>query len=70
MGFTFCAKIHPALQQRLNFFRETQQKFAQKHKFTGDQADIGEPAIKTPKKKPYLQELTIQEKSQSGKAGC
>nr|WP_293110504.1 hypothetical protein [Okeania sp. SIO2F4] len=46
------------------------QKFAQKHKFTGDKADIREPAIKTPKKKPYPQELTIQEKSQSGKAGC
>lgn len=49
----------------INFFRETQQKFAQEQKFTGDKAYVGEPAIKTPKKKSKNQELTSQETSQN-----
>lgn len=49
----------------INFFRETQEKFHQEQKFTRDKAYVGEPAIKTPKKKPHIQELTSKEKSQN-----
>ena len=49
----------------INFFRETQEKFHQEQKFTRDKAYVGEPAIKTPKKKPPIQELTSKEKSQN-----
>ena len=49
----------------INFFRETQEKFHQEQKFTRDKAYVGEPAIKTPKKKPHIQELTSREKSQN-----
>lgn len=49
----------------INFFREIQEKFHQEQKFTRDKAYVGEPAIKTPKKKPPIQELTSKEKSQN-----
>ncbi|ABG52676.1 hypothetical protein Tery_3600 [Trichodesmium erythraeum IMS101] len=49
----------------INFFREIQEKFHQEQKFTRDKAYVGEPAIKTPKKKPHIQELTSKEKSQN-----
>ena len=49
----------------INFFRETQEKFHQEQKFTREKAYVGEPAIKTPKKKPHIQELTSKEKSQN-----
>ena len=49
----------------INFFRETQEKFHQEQKFTREKAYVGEPAIKTPKKKPPIQELTSKEKSQN-----
>ena len=49
----------------INFFRETQEKFHQEQKFTRDKAYVGEPAIKTPKEKPPIQELTSKEKSQN-----
>jgi hypothetical protein len=52
----------PGKKSDINFFRETQQKFAPKQKFTGDKAYVGEPAIKTPKKKPKNQELSSEEK--------
>lgn len=55
----------PGKKSDISFFRETQEKFAQKQKFAGDQADVGESAIRTPKKKPKNQELTSQEKSQN-----
>ena len=41
----------PGKKSDINFFRETQEKFAGQQKFTGDKAYVGEPAIKTPKKK-------------------
>ena len=49
----------------INFFPEIQEKFHQEQKFTRDKAYVGEPAIKTPKKKPHIQELTSKEKSQN-----
>ena len=49
----------------INFFREIQEKFHQEQKFTRDKAYVGEPAIKTPKKKLHIQELTSKEKSQN-----
>ena len=55
----------PGKKSDINFFRETQQKFSEKQKFTGDKAYVGESAIKTPKKKPKNQELTSQEKYQN-----
>ncbi len=55
----------PGKKSDINFFRETQEKLAEPQKFTGDQAYVGEPAIKTPKKKPKNQELTDQEKSKN-----
>ncbi|MGB3512267.1 MAG: transposase family protein [Microcoleaceae cyanobacterium] len=55
----------PGKKSDINFFRETQQKFSPKQKFTGDKAYVGEPAIKTPKKKPKNQELSSQEKFQN-----
>nr|WP_293111059.1 transposase family protein [Okeania sp. SIO2F4] len=58
----------PGKKSEINFFRETQKKLSPKQKFTGDQADVGEPAIKTPKKKPKNQELSSQEKIRSGRA--
>ncbi|WP_256386583.1 transposase family protein [Hydrocoleum sp. CS-953] len=58
----------PGKTSDINFFRETQEKFHQEQKFTGDRAYVGEPAIKTPKKKPKNQELTSKEKSGSGRA--
>ncbi len=58
----------PGKKSDINFFRETQEKFAEQQKFTGDKAYVGEPAIKTPQKKPKNQELTAQEKSQPGRA--
>ncbi|MGD1702589.1 transposase family protein [Dapis sp. BLCC M229] len=57
----------PGKKSDINFFRETQQRFSPKQKFTGDQAYLGEPAIKTPKKKPKNQELSSQEKFRSGR---
>ncbi len=55
----------PGKKSDINFFRETEQKFSPKQKFTGDKAYVGEPAIKTPKKKPKNQELSNQEKFQN-----
>ncbi len=42
-----------------------EKNFSQEQKFAGDKAYIGEPAIKTSKKKLKNQELTSQEKSQN-----
>jgi hypothetical protein len=55
----------PGKTSDINFFRETQEKFHQEQKFTGDKAYVGEPAIKTPKKKPKNQKLTSKEKYQN-----
>ncbi|NET17014.1 MAG: transposase family protein, partial [Okeania sp. SIO1H6] len=41
---------------------QVQQKFPQEQKFSGDKAYVGEPGIKTPKKKPKNRDLTESEK--------
>ncbi len=55
----------PGKKSDINFFRETQEKLLEEQTFTGDKAYVGEPAIKTPKKKPKNQELTDKEKSEN-----
>ncbi|MGD1806126.1 transposase family protein [Dapis sp. BLCC M126] len=55
----------PGKKSEINFFRETQQKFSPKQKFTGDKAYVGESAIKKPKKKSQNKELSSQEKSEN-----
>ncbi len=55
----------PGQTSDINFSCVSRKKFHQEQKFTGDKAYVGEPAIKTPKKKPKNQELTSKEKSQN-----
>lgn len=49
----------------ITIWRENGNKFDEKQKFSGDKADVGEPQIRTPKKKPKNGELTQEEKEQN-----
>lgn len=52
----------PGPKSDINFFRERQAEFDSQQKFKGDKGYIGEPAIKTPQKKPRNDELTTSQK--------
>ncbi|WP_324282146.1 transposase family protein [Cyanobacterium aponinum UTEX 3221] len=49
----------------ITIWRENANKFDEKQKFSGDKAYVGEPQIRTPKKKPKNGELTQEEKEQN-----
>ncbi len=49
----------------INLFRKSRDKFAQKQKFLGDKAYIGESAITTPYKKPKKAKITELQKQEN-----
>jgi hypothetical protein len=49
----------------IKIWRENAHKFDEKQKFSGDKAYVGEPQIRTPKKKPKNGELTREEKKEN-----
>jgi hypothetical protein len=49
----------------INLFRERQSEFDLNQKFNGDKGYVGEPAIKTPQKKPKNQQLTPEQKQKN-----
>lgn len=49
----------------ITIWRENANKFDEKQKFSGDKAYVGEPQIRTPKKKPKNGELTREEKEKN-----
>jgi hypothetical protein len=55
----------PGPKSDINLFRERQHEFETNQKFNGDKAYIGEPCIKTPRKKPKNRELTQEEKQEN-----
>jgi len=52
-------------QADITIWRENANKFDEKQKFSGDKAYVGEPQIRTPKKKPKNEELTQEEKDKN-----
>lgn len=55
----------PGPKSDINLFRERQSEFDLNQKFNGDKAYVGEPAIKTPQKKPKNQQLTPEQKQKN-----
>jgi hypothetical protein len=54
----------------ITIWRENAHKFDEKQRFSGDKADVSEPQIKTPKKKPKNGELTQEEKEKNQEISC
>ncbi len=55
----------PGRKADITIWRENASKFDEKQKFSGDKAYVGEPQIRTPKKKPKNGELTQEEKEKN-----
>lgn len=55
----------PGPKADITIWRENATKFNKKQKFSGDKAYLGEPQIRTPKKKPKNGELTQEEKQKN-----
>lgn len=55
----------PGPKADITIWRENANKFDEKQKFSGDKAYVGEPQIRTPKKKPKNEELTQEEKDKN-----
>ncbi len=60
-----CTAGAPGPKSDINLFREQKKGFANKQKFSGDKAYIGEPSIQTPQKKSKNQELTPEQKQKN-----
>lgn len=57
----------PGPKSDITLFRQGQKDFDTNQKFQGDKAYVGEPSIKTPRKKPNKKELTMSEKEKNKK---
>lgn len=57
----------PGPKSDITLFRQGQKNFDTNQKFQGDKAYVGEPSIKTPRKKPNKKELTMSEKEKNKK---
>lgn len=55
----------PGATSDINIWRERREQLGEAQKFQGDKAYVGEPAIKTPHKKPRHQDITARQKKEN-----